>query len=119
MIETFASAVGRIERLLDHETTLLMRHDVGALRELNMKKSQGLLELGRAMQALHGVDRSSWTFDPMLLLSQLREKLEANRNFLDMHLQATREVALVIARAIEEHESDGTYGATAGRSGGK
>jgi hypothetical protein len=117
MIDAFANAVNRIERLLDQEATLLVRYEIGALRELNIKKSQGLLELSRAMQALHGVDRASWGFDPTALLAHLREKLEANRRMLDRHLKAAREVALVIARAIEEHESDGTYGAGAGRAG--
>jgi hypothetical protein len=114
MRDAFPNAVIRIERLLDQEAALLERHDVGALRELNMKKSRGLLELTRAMRELHGVDRSSWGFDPALLLSRLREKLETNRKILEMHQKAAREVALVIARAIEEHESDGTYESAAG-----
>ncbi len=116
MIDAFANAVNRIERLLDQEAILLVRHEIGALRELNIKKSQGLLELSRAMQALHSVDRASWGFDPTALLARLREKLEANRRILDRHLKAAREVALVIACAIEAHESDGTYGAGAGHA---
>lgn len=112
--DAFPNAVSRIERILEQEAVLLQRHEIGALRELNIKKSRGLLELTRAMRALQGVDRSSWGFDPAKLLAQLRERLETNRNTLEMHLKAAREVALVIARAIEEHESDGTYGAGAG-----
>jgi len=114
MIDAFPNAVIRIERLLDQEAALLERHEIDGLRELNMKKSRGLLELTRAMRALHGVDRSSWGFDPALLLARLREKLETNRRILEMHQKAAREVALVIARAIEEHESDGAYGSGAG-----
>ncbi len=116
MIDAFANAVDRIERLLDQEATLLVRHEIGALRELNIKKNQSLLELSRAIQALHGVDHSCWRSDPRTLLARLREKLEANRKILDIHMKAAREVTLVIARAIEEHESDGTYGAGAGRT---
>ncbi len=112
MNDAFPSAVARIERLLEQEAALLERHDIGALRELNMKKSRGLLELSRAMRALQGVDRAG--LDPAPRLAQLREKLETNRNALEMHLRAAGEVALVIARAIEEHESDGTYGAGVG-----
>lgn len=118
-MDVFANAVDRIERLLDQEAILLRRHEIGTLRELNIKKSQGLLELSRAMQALHSVDRSSWGFDPTLLLARLREKLEANRKLIEMHVQAAREIALVIARAIEDQESDGTYGAGAGRAEGR
>lgn len=109
MIDGFVNAMTRIERLLDQEAILLARHEIDGLRELNVKKSQGLLELGRALQALHSVDRSSWDFDPGPLLGRLRAKLETNRRLLEMHLEAAREVTLVIARAIEEHESDGTY----------
>lgn len=115
MIDAFANAVDRIERLLEQEATMLARHELGALRDLNIKKSQSLLELSRAMQALHGVDRSTWGVDPRVLLARLREKLDANRKILDMYMKAAREVTLVIARAIEEHESDGTYEAGAGR----
>lgn len=116
MNDAFADAVTRIEQLLDQEAGLLAHRDIGALRELNIRKSQGLLELSRAMQALHSVDRASWSFDPAVLLSRLRAKLETNRKTLDLHLRAAREVSLVIARAIEEQESDGTYGAGAGRA---
>jgi Mg2+ and Co2+ transporter CorA len=116
MVDAFADAIHRIERLLDQEADALERHEIGALRELNMKKSRCLLELSRAMQALHGVDRRSWGIDPSALLERLRDKLEANRKILDLHLKAAREVALVIARAIEEHESDGTYEARMGRA---
>jgi flagellar biosynthesis/type III secretory pathway chaperone len=119
MNDALANAVTRIERLLDQEAVLLEHRDIGALRELNIRKSQGLLELSRTMQALHSVDRASWSFDPAVLLSRLRAKLETNRKILDLHLRAAREVSLVIARAIEEQESDGTYGAGAGRADGQ
>lgn len=119
VMDGLPSAVIRIERLLDQEAALLERHDTDALRELTIKKSRGLLELTRAMRALHAVDRTSWGFDPALLLARLREKLETNRGILEKHLNAAREVALVIARAIEEHESDGTYGDGVGRADGR
>lgn len=118
MINAVPNVVTRIERLLDEEAALLQRHEIGALRELNIKKSQSLLELSRAMQALHSIDRSSWGSDPAPMLAGLREKLETNRKILEMHLKAAREVALVIARAIEDHESDGTYGVGSGRTDG-
>jgi len=117
--DAFTNAVTRIERLLDQEAILLEHRDIGALQELNTKKSQGLLELSRTMQALHGVDRASWGIDPTVLLSRLRDKLETNRKILDLYLRASREVSLVIAKAIEEQDSDGTYGAGVGRMDGR
>jgi hypothetical protein len=119
MNDAFSNAVTRIEQLLDREADLLEHRDIGSLCELNVKKSQGLVELSRAMQSLHNVDRASWNIDPAVLLSRLRDKLETNRKILDLHLRAAREVSLVIARAIEEQDSDGTYGAGAGRADGR
>jgi hypothetical protein len=112
--DAFGNAVARIERILVLEAGLLGRHDIGALRELNMKKSQGLLELTRVVRALQACNRSALGFDPALQLAQLREKLETSRKTLEMHLKAARDVSLVIASAIEEHESDGTYAAGVG-----
>ena len=42
-------------------------------------------------------------------LDRLSEKLERNRRVLDVQLRAVREVSDIIAGAIRDAESDGTY----------
>ncbi len=56
--------------------------------------------------------------EPELLqnLAELRGKLENNLAVLDIHLKAVRQVSALIARAIEEDSSDGTYSASINRS---
>jgi hypothetical protein len=45
-------------------------------------------------------------------LAILRSKLERNSTILQIHLRAVQEVAAIIARAIQDAESDGTYSIT-------
>lgn len=113
--EALRNAVARLECLLDQENALLDRHEPTSLLDINYRKSQGLLELSRTMNALRGIDVSSCGFDVKAPLARLREKLAENQRSLQVHLTAVQEVALIIARAIQEHESDGTYGAGIGR----
>jgi hypothetical protein len=46
-------------------------------------------------------------------IQKLRQRLERNRAVLEMHLEAAREVAAIIMKAIREAESDGTYSGNA------
>lgn len=115
MMDALASTVERLERILDQEETLLLRHETAALDEITDKKAQVLLELGHIVTALRGIDPVPSAGHAQILLAQLRGRLEVNRTILEMHLRAVREVASIIARAIEEQESDGTYGMGAGR----
>jgi hypothetical protein len=73
-----------------------------------LRKSQGLLELNRLAPAL-----ASNHVGPVLraALADLHAKLETNRRMLRTQLQAARAVADIIARAIRESQSDGTYSA--------
>jgi hypothetical protein len=52
-------------------------------------------------------------------LAGLRVKLEKNLSLLDFHLKAVKEIAAIVARAIEEDESDGTYSALYTRGRGR
>jgi len=45
----------------------------------------------------------------MQRLATLREKLDANSAILKLHLEAVREISAVMAEAIRDVESDGTY----------
>ncbi|HET7410950.1 MAG TPA: hypothetical protein VFJ13_12200 [Paracoccaceae bacterium] len=100
------SAAGRLARLLQHETTALRQRRPVDLDELCDRKNQALLDLSRLG---HGLDRE--TIDPGLQsqLGDLREVLDENRSILELHLRAVRDVADILATAIRESESDGTY----------
>lgn len=109
VFDAFINAVERLERLLDRETAMLIEHQPIALDDFNHKKSHGLLELSRAMDAMRGLDRDSHGLDPNAPLARLRVKLQKNLTILQMHLDAVGAITAIIAHTIQEHESDGTY----------
>ena len=105
-------ASGSIERAIEYlgavveqETTALRARVHVDLTEFNNRKNQGLLELNRA---LRGLDPAA---GPSLAprLADLRAKLDVNRSLLARHMEAVREVANVVAEAIRDVDSDGTY----------
>ena len=100
------SAVARLEEAVEQETASLQAQAGIDLRVFHDRKSQGLLELTRAMRHIEGSSPA-----PSLLnrLASLRSKLEANSAVLRLHLEAVREVFAVMADAMREAESDGTY----------
>lgn len=96
----------RLLRLLDRETTALRKREPVDIDDLCDRKNQSLLELSRMSRSL-----GAHAVDPELrsLLADLRKKLEENRTVLKLHLQAVSEVADILATAIRDSESDGTY----------
>lgn len=99
-------AIERLEILVDEETSALRSMDTANLKDFSNRKSQGLLELTRAMRTVQAGEV------PQVLrpqLKSLRAKLEVNRSVLKMHVEAVQEVATVMASAIRDFESDGTY----------
>lgn len=109
LLEAFFNSVRKLESLLDLETQLLNQNKPVALHDFNHKKSHGLLELSRAMNACRAHDRSMFDLEARAPLARLRTKLESNLASLQTHLAAVGEIAAIIARAIQDHESDGTY----------
>ncbi len=107
--ENLVKTVVRVARIIDLETEMLQLYRPIDLATFNHQKSHGLLELTRAIRAL-----APASFDPEILqdLARLREKLEKNLAVLDIHLKAVRQVSALIARAIEDDNSDGTYSAS-------
>ena len=79
----------------------------GALKALSDRRARSLLEISRAARGLGHEDRPR----VQTRLDRLRGKLDQNRSALLLHLDAAREIAALVSRAIEEAESDGTYGA--------
>lgn len=98
--------IERLELLIDQETAALQSRTAVDLKDFNDRKSLGLLELTRAMRPIEGAPP-----DPVLhgRLLRLREKLEINRAALRTHLEAVREISTIVADAMRNAESDGTY----------
>ncbi|MGD0640593.1 MAG: flagellar protein FlgN [Roseiarcus sp.] len=100
--------VDRLRQTLDEENEDIARRGAVDYRAYNLRKSQGLLELNRLAPAL-----AHNQMGPVLraALADLHAKLETNRRLLRTQLQAAQAVSNIIARAIRESQSDGTYSA--------
>jgi hypothetical protein len=99
-------AIERLEEVVDQETAALKSRVGVDLADFSNRKSQGLLDLSRALRSHDGLARDKAA---LARLAGLRAKLDANRAALKIHLDAVREVATVLADAIRDAESDGTY----------
>jgi hypothetical protein len=99
-------AVDRLEEVVDQETAALQARRAVDLKEFNDRKSQGLLELTRAMRHMQGAAPDAAA---VARLASLRGKLELNRAALKLHLDAVREISTVVADAMRNADSDGTY----------
>jgi hypothetical protein len=76
--------------------------------EYNLKKSQALLVMNRLAPLMAQAGASS----PLRAsLRDLRAELETNQRLLGLQLRAAQAVSDLIARAIREGQSDGTYSA--------
>jgi hypothetical protein len=100
------NAVRRLEETVEQETAALRSRTPIDLNEYNNRKSQGLLELDRALRML---GESQPSEEMKGALRSLRDKLDLNREVLKTHLDAVREVAGLIAESIRNADSDGTY----------
>ena len=105
--EACLRAIERVEQVVDQETFALKQRARGKLDEFVNRKSHGLLELTRAMRAV-GSDAGG-SLGPRL--RALQAKLSENSALLKMNVEAVQEVSAVMARAIRDGESDGTYSA--------
>lgn len=111
-----ARAIDRLEEVVGQETAALRSRAKVDLKDFNVRKSHGLLELTRAMRLFPGSDPGQ----PLRTrLAELRRKLETNRAALAMHLEAVREISTIMAEAVQDAESDGTYSEYAARVGPK
>jgi hypothetical protein len=106
--------IERLEEVVEQETAALRSRTAIDLKDFNNRKSQGLLELNRALRGLDGPPKDKAV---LARLAGLRAELDVNRAVLEMHLTAVREVATVLADAIRDAESDGTYSPTLGVGG--
>jgi hypothetical protein len=107
--EQLPSVLVVLERLADaveRETRDLGGPGPIDFRAHSQRKSQGLLELSRLESVL-----ANMKGHPRLrvALTHLLCKLDDNHRLLHAKLQAARTVAEVVARAISDGQSDGTY----------
>jgi hypothetical protein len=110
-----AMALPIIERL--RQTAASETEDIAQGRPVpyeaySARKNQGLLELNRLLPALAGATPGGVLREA---LADLATALEANRRALGVQLKASVAVAEIIARAIRDGQSDGTYTALAWR----
>jgi hypothetical protein len=112
---TAAVALPIVERLIatiDAENQDLARARRPQYEVYSLRKNQGLLELNRLMPML---DPASLGGPLRVALAYLQAKLEANRQALAVQLKACAAVSEILARAIQDGQSDGTYSALAWR----
>jgi hypothetical protein len=102
----FERCIERLEDVVDQETAALKGRTAADLREFNNRKSQGLLELSRSLRYFQVAPPTNAVLER---LAGLREKLDTNKAVLELHLEAVREVSTIMADAIRDAESDGTY----------
>lgn len=99
-------AIERLKATIDEETNKLESRAVVDFDTFSQRKNRGLLELTRAIRLTSDIQA-----DPRVTpqLTQLRASLIRNQAALQIHLDAVREVSAIIAKSIQEVESDGTY----------
>jgi hypothetical protein len=100
--------IDRLMQTLDAENEQIANRHRIDYRAFNQRKSQGLLELTRLIPAIEGVAPTNKLLSAMSLL---RAKLDANQRMLRVQLNAARKVSDIIAKAIQDGQSDGTYSA--------
>jgi hypothetical protein len=98
--------VGRLRMAVGAENRDLAQRRVVDYRTHSARKSQGLLELNRLRMALatartHPAARAA--------LADLLGELDINRRLLHVQLRAAQTVSGILARAIRDGQSDGTY----------
>ena len=102
------SAHGRAaEAVVDQETSLLRENRAVELSEFNHRKQQGLLEINRILRNFSPLDMQKVDRE---CVRRLVRKLESNRQILAHHIMAMDEISTLVSRAMQEAESDGTYG---------
>ncbi len=98
--------VERLRQTVEAETADIEQRRPVHYEAYSLRKNQGLLELNRLVSA---IDRTTLIGPLRAALADLHAKLEINRRALAVQLKACAAVSEIIARAIREGQSDGTY----------
>lgn len=109
VLESLIRTIVGLEAVVEEETQALQSRQAVDLDVFSNRKSQGLMELNRSMKHIDPPRHQS-QLGPRL--ESLRSKLAANQAALKLHLDAVREISGIIANAIREQDSDGTYSHT-------
>jgi hypothetical protein len=104
--------VDRLRLTVEAENRDLTQSRVVDYHAHSQRKSQGLLELNRMRGALASAGASPTA---RAALADLSAKLDVNQRLLRVQLRAAQTVSSLLARAIRDGQSDGTYSAYAWR----
>jgi flagellar biosynthesis/type III secretory pathway chaperone len=98
--------VRRLQAVLKAENSEIRRSEIVRYKEHAREKQQLLLELTRLSPAL-----ANWTVGAPFAneFREVADLLEVNADLLRLQLRAARHVGDIIARAIIDGQSDGTY----------
>jgi hypothetical protein len=114
--EMIMPVIERLQQTLDAENAQIASGQRIDYQTFNQHKGQGLLELSRLAPMIAGAEGNRTLH---AAFAALRAKLETNQRMLKVQLNAARKVADIIARAIQDGQSDGTYSAYAWRDRGE
>ncbi len=102
--------IERLRQTVEAENNDIARGGPVPYEAYSLRKNQGLLELNRLIPAL---ERAALGGPLRDALADLAAKLEINLHALGVQLKASAAVADIIAHAIRDGQSDGTYTALA------
>lgn len=100
-------ALDRMEAAIGQETAILRENRIVDLTDFNHRKHQGLLEINRILRNFDAADLAAMD---RTRVKRLVARLDDNQAMLSHHLHAVDAVAALLSRAMQEAESDGTYG---------
>jgi hypothetical protein len=100
------SVIERLSLVVQAENVNLSERRAVDYPTHSQRKSQGLLELNRVRPALASLSASPAA---KAALAGLSAELEINHRLLRTQLKAAQTVSSLIARAIRDGQSDGTY----------
>ena len=98
----------RLRATLEAENRDLLQRGPVDYPAYSQRKNQSLLEINRLRSALESVQSHP---DARAALADLTVKLDANHRLLGIQLRAAQTVSSIVARAIRDGQSDGTYSA--------
>ena len=112
-VVAFLAIVDRVETVLEAETSALAHRTPFDMTEIGNRKRQGLLDMTRMI----GAAMASGAIPEIReRLGRFSVALKRNQAALGTQLRAVREIAEIVAQAIRDAESDGTYSPRTRRS---
>ena len=98
--------VDRLRQAVEAENQDLTRRARVDYLAFSQRKSQGLMELSRLRPALDGLRTNARA---KAAIADLSAKLDTNHRLLGLQLKAAQTISSLVARAIRDGQSDGTY----------